>query len=264
MRRLLLLSIFSTLLPLALSSTAEGRSGCCSSHGGVCGCRCCDGTPLSRVCECERPEETKPRSPSGIGSAGVSSSSVSLSWVDNSSGEDSFRIESRTETTSFVEIRSVAANTTSVVLTGLKPETLYFFRVRAHSSKGFSDYTQQLSVRTPAQGCVGSSPCFAGDRFKVAIRWKSGTGQSGEGTVAQLNPTAGTFWFFSASNIEGVFKVVDGCGSNGSFWFFAGGLTNLETTITVTDTLTGRVKTYTNPQGTAFKAVQDTKAFPCQ
>jgi hypothetical protein len=54
------------------------------------------------------------------------------------------------------------------------------------------------------------------------------------------------------------------CGSNWSFWFFAGGLTNLETTITVTDTLTGRVKTYTNPQGTAFRAIQDTKAFSCQ
>jgi titin len=194
----------------------------------------------------------------------VSSSSVSLSWADNSSGEDSFRIESRTETTSFAEIRSVASNTTSVIITGLKPETLYFFRIRAHGSGGFSGYTQQLSVRTPSKVCAGSSPCFAGDRFKVAVHWKGATGQSGEGTVAQLNPTAGTFWFFSASNIEGVFKVVDGCGSSGSFWFFAGGLTNLETTITVTDTLTGRVKTYANPQGTAFRAVQDTKAFSCQ
>jgi hypothetical protein len=28
----------------------EARSGCCSSHGGVCGCRCCDGTSLSAKC----------------------------------------------------------------------------------------------------------------------------------------------------------------------------------------------------------------------
>ncbi|MFA4833561.1 MAG: hypothetical protein WC619_01790 [Patescibacteria group bacterium] len=26
------------------------RSGCCSWHGGVCGCRCCDGTSLSATC----------------------------------------------------------------------------------------------------------------------------------------------------------------------------------------------------------------------
>jgi len=29
---------------------SEARSGCCSHHGGVCGCRCCDGTPLSAKC----------------------------------------------------------------------------------------------------------------------------------------------------------------------------------------------------------------------
>jgi hypothetical protein len=28
----------------------EARSGCCSHHGGVCGCGCCDGTSLSTTC----------------------------------------------------------------------------------------------------------------------------------------------------------------------------------------------------------------------
>jgi len=31
-------------------SEVEARSGCCSWHGGVCGCQCCDGTPLSSTC----------------------------------------------------------------------------------------------------------------------------------------------------------------------------------------------------------------------
>jgi len=26
------------------------RSGCCSGHGGVCGCECCDGSRLSATC----------------------------------------------------------------------------------------------------------------------------------------------------------------------------------------------------------------------
>lgn len=29
---------------------ADARSGCCSHHGGVCGCECCDGTALSATC----------------------------------------------------------------------------------------------------------------------------------------------------------------------------------------------------------------------
>ena len=32
------------------ASQAEARRGCCSWHGGVCGCRCCDGTSLSAKC----------------------------------------------------------------------------------------------------------------------------------------------------------------------------------------------------------------------
>lgn len=35
---------------LNLTNIAEARSGCCSHHGGVCGCICCDGTSLSAKC----------------------------------------------------------------------------------------------------------------------------------------------------------------------------------------------------------------------
>lgn len=35
---------------LSTPVVAEARSGCCSHHRGVCGCRCCDGTALSAKC----------------------------------------------------------------------------------------------------------------------------------------------------------------------------------------------------------------------
>ena len=35
---------------------ALARQGCCSHHGGVCGCGCCDGTPLSSTCAPYYPE----------------------------------------------------------------------------------------------------------------------------------------------------------------------------------------------------------------
>ena len=31
-------------------SPLEARRGCCSHHGGVCGCSCCDGSFLSATC----------------------------------------------------------------------------------------------------------------------------------------------------------------------------------------------------------------------
>jgi hypothetical protein len=73
----------------------------------------------------------------------------------------------------------------------------------------------------------------------------------------------GMFWFFSSNNIEIIIKVVTGCSFNSRIWVFAGGLTNVAYTITVTDTVTGAVKTYSNPQGSPSQPVQDTNAFVC-
>ena len=47
---------------------------------------------------------------------------------------------------------------------------------------------------------------------------------------------------------------------NGRFWVFSGALSNVEYTITVTDTLTGIVKTYANPSG-SLVSLADTSAF---
>jgi hypothetical protein len=58
-----------------------------------------------------------------------------------------------------------------------------------------------------------------------------------------------------------VVKVLNGCALGRHYWVFAGGLTNVRTVITVTDTKNGQVKTYVNRQGTAFQPIQDTSAF---
>jgi hypothetical protein len=115
---------------------------------------------------------------------------------------------------------------------------------------------------TTPGGCVGSDTrlCLAGNRFRVETHWWTATGE-GEGHAVGLTADTGTFWFFNSANVEAVVKVLDGCGFNQRFWVFAGGLTNVRVRLTVTDTRTGAVKIYNNPQGTAFSPVQDTSAF---
>ena len=58
-----------------------------------------------------------------------------------------------------------------------------------------------------------------------------------------------------------VVKVLNGCTFNQRYWVFAGGLTNVQVTMTVTDMTNATVKTYTNPLNTAFQPIQDTAAF---
>jgi len=126
--------------------------------------------------------------------------------------------------------------------------------------------TRRPAVSRPAEKlspCVpsGDTLCVNKGRFAVTTHWTTAEGQSGGGAAVQLTSDTGYFWFFSQNNVEIVVKVLDGCGVTGHFWVFAGGLTNVEVEMTVTDTQTGAVRTYRNPQGTALLPIQDTVAF---
>jgi len=119
----------------------------------------------------------------------------------------------------------------------------------------------QSTVTRP--GCLPSPTvlCLSNGRFKVESTWRTRNGATGLGQAVPLSGDTGYFWFFSSTNVEVVFKVLNACTLNQRFWVFAGGLTDVEVTTKVTDTLAGTVKTYTNVQGTPFKPLQDTDAF---
>jgi hypothetical protein len=105
--------------------------------------------------------------------------------------------------------------------------------------------------------------CLQGGRFQVTATFQAPGAAAGQAQTVSLTDDSGYLWFFTASNIEAIVKVLDGCALNQHFWVFAGGLTNVEATITVTDTQTGKMRTYTNPQNKAFQPIQDTSALPC-
>jgi hypothetical protein len=107
----------------------------------------------------------------------------------------------------------------------------------------------------------GASLCLGGSRFRVDVSWTAASiGQSGVGIPMPLTADSGAFWFFQPSNIELVVKVLDGRTVNGHFWVFYGALSDVGYTITVTDTVTGQSKTYTNPEHTLASRA-DTEAF---
>jgi len=100
-----------------------------------------------------------------------------------------------------------------------------------------------------------------GDRFRVDVEWEDFQGNTGVGHGVELTSDTGYFWFFRDTNVELVIKVLDGRPVNGHWWVFYGALSNVEYTVTVTDTLTNRVMTYINPSGN-LASEADTAAFP--
>lgn len=247
--------------------SAQAQRGCCSHHGGVCGCSCCDGSPLSQVCSCSPLPNPTPVAPSELSAGSPSENSLLLTWVDESNDETGFRIESHKATqVTFTTVATVGPNSESYRVSHLDPGTTYVFRVAATGVSGDSLYSNETTASTLAATCVAGplTLCLGGGRFRVEATYTAAQ-QAGQAHLVSLTPDTGYLWFFDAANVEAVVKVIDGCALGGHYWVFAGGLTNVLTVITVTDLHSGAMKTYTNPQGKAFQPIQDTSAFAsCQ
>lgn len=141
------------------------------------------------------------------------------------------------------------------------------YKLEAETLYGPGDgqpYTGPYTLLVTGGGaCTPSSTtmCLNNERFAVSATYNTGS-SNGTASAVKLTSDSGYLTFFNASNVEVVIKVLDACGLNSRYWVFAGGLTNVNTVITVRDTKTGTVRTYTNPANTPFQAIQDTAALP--
>lgn len=102
-------------------------------------------------------------------------------------------------------------------------------------------------------------------RFAVSATWRAFDGSTGQAQPAQVTEDSGYLWFFWANNVELTVKVLDACNPDlgDRFWVFIAGMTDVEVEVTVEDLVTGSVRQYDNPLGTAFATVTDTEGFPC-
>lgn len=134
-----------------------------------------------------------------------------------------------------------------------------------YNNSWFIPTTLKVATATTPGVCTPSATqiCINNNRFAVKVDWRTGAGQTGQGQAIKYTPDSGLFWFFGAENIEMIVKTLNACGLNQKYWFFAAATTDVEYTITVTDTRTGRVKTYFHGAGTPAPAITDTGAFDC-
>ena len=104
--------------------------------------------------------------------------------------------------------------------------------------------------------CLGPA-----ERFKVEVQWRDTP--SGPVMPAQAFPFDDFGFFFLGQDDQMIIKVLDACDLSGfnTFWVFAAATTDVEYTLTVTDTQTNQTKQYTNPLGQAAAAITDTQAF---
>jgi hypothetical protein len=190
-----------------------------------------------------------------------------LTWIDRASTEAGYEVWG-----SFAGpdqlLATLPASSSTARVEGLIADTVYHLKVRAiglpTGDSAFSSTVTAGTMPAPVGPCVENAAvsCLSGERFKVEVRWKDFAGARGQGTLAPAGSAdSGLFYFFSPNNWEMLVKVLGGCAINGKTWVFAAGTTNVETTLIVTDSQTGKTAVYFNPLGQASPAITDIAAF---
>ena len=91
-----------------------------------------------------------PAAPKNLTATALTGSSIGLKWTNGTTNQTEVRIErcQGSNCTNFAQITTVAGTATTYTDLGLKTNTTYRYRVRAHSSAGDSPYSNIASTRT--------------------------------------------------------------------------------------------------------------------
>jgi hypothetical protein len=134
---------------------------------------------------------------------------------------------------------------------------------------GFPNYSGSHRVTFFGPGQLGkclptqNALCLRNNRFRVDLKWRDTAEAPLRPAKVAGTPTAasGLFYFLDPDTFDVTVKVLNACTNNNRFWVFAAAATDVQYTLTVTDTQSGRIKRYNNPLGRPAPAVIDTSAF---
>jgi len=114
-----------------------------------------------------------PAAPSALAASPLSSSQISLSWIDNAGDETGSQIERSTDAVNFSLAGTAGANATGYTDSGLPAGTPYWYRVRAINAYGPSGYSNVATATTPIASPAAPSglAATAVSRSQINLAW---------------------------------------------------------------------------------------------
>jgi len=108
-----------------------------------------NGVPsVAKIIQIDDDPSTAPAAPTGLVGTAVSGTSITVTWVDQSTNETSFKIERALGAGAFSQVATVGANVTTYADSGLAANTAYSYRVRASNTGGDSAFTNTATATT--------------------------------------------------------------------------------------------------------------------
>ena len=163
-------------------------------------------------------ETNPPAAPANLTTSAISSTTVELTWEDNSYDEEGFGIERKTGE-EWEVAGTVGVDTETFTDTTLSPETSYTYRVSAFNSDGVSAYSNESTVITPAanQGFDWGFVSIPAGSFEMGSPDDEEGRRGDEGPVHTVTFATG-FKMLATEITQGMWKQVMGEDNNPSFW----------------------------------------------
>ena len=149
-----------------------------------------------------------PLAPTNLTGSVIFTTQINLSWTDNATTEDGYKIERKTGTGNYAVIGSTASNMTTFSDLGLTPNTSYTYRVYGYNSAGNSlQYSNEVTLSTQdsipswlTNGLVGYWP-FNGNANDESGNGNNGTVNGATLTIDRNGETNRAYSFNGTSTI---------------------------------------------------------------
>ncbi|MFC1551912.1 fibronectin type III domain-containing protein [Candidatus Latescibacterota bacterium] len=133
----------------------------------------------SFIISCDRDSSTGLNTllpPSDLSAIASNPREITLTWKDNSKGESGFILELKEDTNEFALIDTVASNSKSYIISGLKEFYYYTVRIKTFNAVLESDFSNEITIMAepiyPVLYVI----------YNVSAKTQSGMGRFGNGT----------------------------------------------------------------------------------
>ena len=159
-----------------------------------------NGVPsIAKIIQISAVSPPPPAAPSSLSATAVSTTQINLTWLDNASNEDGFKIErcSGSGCTNFAQIAQVGPGVVNYSNTGLTSSTNYTYRVSAYNIAGNSSYSNTASATTLASGPAPPAAPFnlianAVSSTRIDLTWTDSSNNE-DGFKIERSPDGTTF-----------------------------------------------------------------------
>jgi hypothetical protein len=145
-----------------------------------------------------------PAAPSALEIDSITPFSVTIVWNDNSSNETGFQIQRADQSSAFANIANITSGIALYYDTDLQQNSVYYYRVRAYNSDGYSVFTDTLTIQTPENIIPPIPDNFVTDLIrynKVVLSWTVNTTHISGFQIERATGAAGNYEIIAKTKV---------------------------------------------------------------